>query len=254
MKVYPILLLVSTTYGLHLECKGRGPPLYFSTGLYGKMPRFLYSKVMRELEKDFTVFTCPDGIDEKEGGFSAIADEIGSETVALVCHSSIDKSVLSSPRLEKAVLCDPAVFPEISLPFLREDPFLSPPSVSVSCPVLVIRTESAYDTFIPSSFLPKLEGQEVSEVIFQNAGHADLLDGRWSFFSEKLSFLKSRKRIVSFSEWGSKPSSSELDTSSLVGDEYRQAVCSIISRFLLPSNFRGQSVVEDVLDVPCSDD
>ena len=40
--------------------KGSGPPLLFSTGLFGSMPNFLYSNIQNKLSKNFTLLLNKD--------------------------------------------------------------------------------------------------------------------------------------------------------------------------------------------------
>lgn len=39
----------------NIYLKGKGPPLIFSTGLFGAMPNFLYSNLQNQLSKNFTL-------------------------------------------------------------------------------------------------------------------------------------------------------------------------------------------------------
>jgi hypothetical protein len=150
------------------------------------------------LEKEFTVLTCEDGfscVDE-------VADQIGCETVGLLTHSSFDASLLDSKRIEKAVLCDPAIFPDLERSVRSLS--LQPQSVSVSFPTLILKTNSTYDTFIPYPFDADIQSSEeetdITTLTF-NMGHADLLDKQWSFFADKTPFLKPTNPIQPFQSW-----------------------------------------------------
>lgn len=198
-----VLLLSSfscSAAALTFQRRGRGPPLLFSTGLAGTMPRYLYKDVITRLEKDFTVFTCPEARSMDE-----LADAIGARTVALVTHSSFRPELLLSNRVERAVLCDPAMVPDAEESVRRGR--LSPQAVRVPCPTLVIRTESAYESgFIPSAFDARLLADDLRTVTIGDAGHADLLDDRWAALGARASGMLrgkgvGRRRMAPFQTW-----------------------------------------------------
>ena len=250
-----LCLLASLSVVSSLTCKGSGPPLFFSTGLSNSMPRFLYTDLRSNLETDFTVFTGGSDLTSMD----EIADEIGAETVALVTHSSFRPSLLLSERVERAVLCDPALFPDPETS-LKKGSLVSQ-TIEVPCPCLVLKTDSAYDGFIPPSFDPSLlSNKRGDDVVFRRveAGHADLLDERWSFLASKIDTLRKKEELSSFSTWDGVQKESTTPFSFAAGflfgggekrrrkerNAYRKEVVSQIRSFLL-----GEDEETDVVTV-----
>jgi hypothetical protein len=222
---YLFPLFFSPTSSLQLVSRGDGPPLFFSTGLFGTMPRFFYSSLCKKLEKNFTVFTGKD-----VNSLGEVADEIGVKKVALLTHSSFHPSFLGSGRVESAVLCDPVTFPSLDLTREERAPFLSPKEVDVEIPLLVLRTKSAYDTFIPSTFDPSFLGSS-TVLTFETPGHASLLDDAYSSLADRLPTLGRKRQLTDFSKW--KKDKSVRFSSRIENDLYRSEVATMISDFIL---------------------
>lgn len=216
------------TIGLY----GKGPPVVFSTGLYGAMPKFLYDDLFRKMSKNVTLVK-PSGPGMSEGTMERICDALGVKEVGFFSHSSFDPSVLSSPRIKSAVLCDPVCFPSIS-PFGVER--FASPSVSVSAPVLVLRAENTYaiDPPIPDYLSPSPYGDTPwRSVTLPGVGHADLLDNVWADIGAKLlpwinGPSPESKEWKDWEETGSKERASKK-----IRDAYRKEVASLAANHLL---------------------
>ena len=178
--------------GRRAHLAGSGPPVVFSTGLFGTMPGFFYSDLFRLMKQNVTLVTL-DGRVTSQNDIKRVANALGVSDVGLMTHSSFDASVLGSPYIRSAVLCDPIVVPSmVGIPLASSEPF-APTSVDASYPVLAIRAERAYDaktvdTVIPD-FLeprPKDGGANWRVVTIDGVGHADMLDDTWAGIGAKL--------------------------------------------------------------------
>ena len=164
---------------------GTGPPVIFSTGLFGTMPSFFYSDLFKLIKHNVTLVTLDSGVLNKEN-VKNVASALGVSEVGFMSHSSFDASVLSSPFIRSAVLCDPIALPSIvGVPFASSEPFASA-SVDASYPVLTIRAERAYnamqiDTPIPEFLEPKPKDEDNWRTeTLPGVGHADVLDDAWA--------------------------------------------------------------------------
>ena len=182
--LFPRTTLRLPSSGQEVSLFGRGPPTMFSSGLFGLMPRRLYTRLFSDLMPRTTLVVLNDARPVTRRTFEDTADSLGVETLGFFSHSAIDGSILESPRVERAVVCDPVVVPRI--------PFLPPPPpprssalVAGSFPVrtLVVRAGQAYDpavtTPIPEFLFPLVMTDARIET-FPNVGHADLLDDAWA--------------------------------------------------------------------------
>ena len=170
--------------GLTLSLYGDGPPVLFCPGLFGTVPHWIYSDFLGEVaDRNVTVVVARGWGGALAPPLSArtmdeVADALAVDAVALVAHSSVRREVLESPRLRRAVLCDPVVVPELD--GLR----LAGPRVRSGTPFLVVRAgrahgdDDAYGPGIPDYLSPRLDQSEV--VTFERMGHADLLDDAWA--------------------------------------------------------------------------
>lgn len=169
-----------TQDGQRITLHGSGPPVLFSSGLFGTMPRRLYTSLFSELGKDITLVVPEDVTPVTAATVDAVADALAVDRIALLSHSSIDSNILNSPRIKAAVLCDPVVVP--NLDWMQGG--LVPPVSSPSYPIRVLRAELAYDgesPGIPNMISPSFdESVDVSERTFGGVGHADLLDDTWA--------------------------------------------------------------------------
>tara|TARA_A100001015_G_scaffold299445_1_gene383517 strand:- start:1524 stop:2285 length:762 start_codon:yes stop_codon:yes gene_type:complete len=161
---------------------GNGPPVLFSSGLYGSMPKFLYNDLFSLMKRNVT-FVKLDRPFETPEILKEVVDALGVEKVGFFSHSSFNPNVLTSPLLSSAVLCDPVVFPTIGF---GSDPFMSP-ELDITVPVLSIRAELSYDkTKIDSSGIPNyleprpIDSSKWKSELYEGVGHADMLDDVWA--------------------------------------------------------------------------
>ena len=173
---------ISTKSGGKATLYGNGPPVVFSSGLYGSMPKFLYNDLFSLMKRNVTLVKLDRPFVTSEL-LKEVADALGVEKVGFFSHSSFNPNVLTSPVLNSAVLCDPVVMPNIGF---GTNPF-TPPELDITASVLSIRAELSYDeTKIESSGIPEyLEPRPFDDTKWQvisypGVGHADVLDDMWA--------------------------------------------------------------------------
>lgn len=156
---------------------GSGPPVVFSSGLFGLMPRRLYTSLFRELETDLTLVVLDDVAPVTVDVVEKISDALGVDQVGFLSHSSFDGRILESPRVGSVVLCDPVTMPTMGAGLQLEKKRVESPSLDA----LVIKAEHSYDGEdgppIPEYLLPDMLSSR--ELMFPGVGHADVLDEPW---------------------------------------------------------------------------
>ena len=109
--------------GVHRQLRGRrericvrgtsGPPIVVSSGLFSLMPSLTYSKFFQALQdQNLTLITTDSIRPMTRELFEDIAHTLNVNAVGFLAHSSFDKTILCSPALHAAVLCDPVVLPD----------------------------------------------------------------------------------------------------------------------------------------------
>lgn len=186
----------------------QGPPVLFSPGLFGTMPRQIYTDFLRALARNVTVVVV-DGADAVTAPVvDDVARTLAVDRVAFVSHSSFDARILLSDRVGAAVLCDPVVLPSYDW----AGGWVPPETSRV---VKILRAGLAYDgtraTPIPDFLSPGVAPESPTRV-FDGVGHADLLDDRWAEAGARaLPFMKGMAADpdpVRFEDWSRGASSS----------------------------------------------
>lgn len=193
--------------GKQVSFYGRGPPVVFSSGLFGMMPRRLYTRLFRNLKQRATLVVLDDVAPVTAQVVSDVADTLGVDAVGFFSHSSIDASILDSPRVHRAVICDPVVLPEVDMTGL------TPVSASGTVPTLVLRAGMAYDDVagsvgIPEIISPSFDAPVIEET-YEGVGHADMLDDTWAELGPRvlpwMRGVSTPTTTVPFAEWSSLP-------------------------------------------------
>lgn len=162
---------LKTQDGQRLTLHGSGPPVLFSSGLFGTMPRRLYTSLFAELTKDLTLVVPEDLSPVTKATVDAVANALAVDKIAFFSHSSIDSNIFDSDRIQSAVLCDPVVLPNVD--WMRGG--LVPPDSPPSYPIRILRASLSYDRDtpgIPSMISPSFyEGSDVTVRTFDGMGH-----------------------------------------------------------------------------------
>lgn len=187
--------------GKTIQLKGNGPPLLFSTGLFGTMPNFLYNNIQNKLSKNFTLLLNVDYKPFELSDIDNIIDEIEVDYLSFFAHSSIDSKILESDNFNKIIVCDPITVPNFNL-----DGF-SNQKIKPSASILSIKAEKLYnsDLTLPQYQDPIILNKKlINEIIYTDVGHPDILDNIWAdlaIFSRLWKGATSTKNIKKFKEW-----------------------------------------------------
>lgn len=211
--------------GAQVSLYNEGPPVLFSSGLFGTMSRRIYSDLFRELT-DITLIVLDDLAPVRKNTLEETADALGVETIGFLSHSSIDVDVLSSSRLQSAVLCDPVAIPTFDASSMS----LQQTRVKCTAPVLVVRAGNAYrtETPIPKFLAPDVECRVES---LGNVGHADVLNDFYADLAPKMFpwMRGTTQPLESFAAWSERDEPVDRQTRA----QYRTAIAQLASRHFL---------------------
>lgn len=161
---------------------GRGPPVLFSTGLFGTMPHWIYSEFFKQMTPNVTMVVLNGPSPLTGDRIEEIADAVAVDRIGFFAHSSTDRLILDSPRVGSVVLCDPVVMPQVSLSLE-----MTSSEVNNPVPFLVMRAGQSYASDdgggpspIPDYLGPNLPSDSTTTITFDGMGHADLLDDTWA--------------------------------------------------------------------------
>lgn len=167
--------------GGSVSLHGRGPPVLFSTGLFGTMPHWIYSEFFKQMTPNVTMVVLNGPSPLTGDRIEEIADAVAVDRIGFFAHSSTDRLILDSSRVGRVVLCDPVVMPQLSLPFQMISSEVVNP-----IPFLVLRAGQSYASIedgpspIPNYLGPQLPAESTDMTTFDGMGHADLLDDTWA--------------------------------------------------------------------------
>ena len=215
---------------------GNGPPVCFSSGLYGLMPRQLYNDLFLTLSKNMTLVVLDKIAPMTRNNVEDIAESIGVDRVGFLAHSSFDYEILESHRINRIALCDPIVIPNSVISF---DAFTTR-VIENHFPALVIKARDAHaskaELAIPSYLCPTFTGG-YEEVWCDGVGHADLLDDTWADVGARVfPWMKSaRPEMQPFTSWRTIPDRGGRDKHARKA--YRDEVAQrVITHFLALTN------------------
>ncbi|OUU16529.1 MAG: hypothetical protein CBB97_22605 [Candidatus Endolissoclinum sp. TMED37] len=210
---------------------GRGPPVVFSTGLFGSMPAFLYNDFCRLLKRNYTIVTIDDYGIMNLNDYEEIVDALNVKSTAFVSHSTFDTEILTSDFINSAVLCDPIGLPSVDLSGFKSAEVFS------SCPVLGLKAEKTYssDFSVPEYQYPIIKG-DYEEETYSNMGHIDVLDDWWAEFGKSYGFWDSVSADISdFNNWKFR-SGEGFSKTRLYRKSYRESMCNRIIGFIKEKN------------------
>lgn len=238
------------SFALH----GSGPPVLFSTGGFGTMPRIIYAEFCDLLKRNVTVIVPRDmqgimAIDARR-----LALSLGVESVGLFTHSSFDRNLLKSRYVSRAMLCDP-----ISFPIFRMSGAASA-LATTDIPTLVVRAarthgerdEAAGDGWtVPDAFRLVVEGEHVHDDSVEDVGHVDILDDLYANLANNNRWFRGmRMPTVPYIEWIQTRDAPRRDIAS-ARSAYRRAIAAKAADFFL-DDCAGDLC--DVDSVPCDDE
>jgi len=161
-------------------------PVVFSPGLYGTIPKFVYSNIFHGIS-NVSVVDSQFPLNKRK--FELICDQYEQDKMPLIAHSSIDADILKSHRLEKALLFDPATLP------LFSTSGLIPTTVHPRAPVNIVLTKF-YASFVKTAFQPNIENSSVLQLDY--GGHSDILDGLWPWVAQRMGIQSDPDNIEAY--------------------------------------------------------
>lgn len=218
-----------------------GPPVVFSSGLFGTMTHRIYGDLIRGLTARNLSIVVPSSMAPvTRSVVEDVADALGAEEVGFFSHSSFDVDVLSSDVVKRAVLCDPIVVPKFGIGSFFSSPLVEREDLSI----LSLRAGTAYDEAVRESapipdYLSPTVPKDTS-VVFDGMGHADVLDDYWAAMGPRmLPWMRpSSTPKKSFLDWAGPASASSAPKRSA----YRDEVAERASSFFLSEG--GETVAD----------
>lgn len=164
------------------------PKVVFSSGLYGAMPLKMYRTVLDPMYSN--VIDAPVPLTRIR--FENICDEYELDKLPLIAHSSFDADILSSHRLERALLIDPAALPSLGASGLVPVVLRPRAPTSVIC-------SKFYGSFVKAAFRPQIQG--ANRINLAYGGHSDLLDGMWPWVASVIGIDSDSKNVSKYRDF-----------------------------------------------------
>tara|TARA_Y100000816_G_scaffold50644_1_gene32258 strand:- start:4054 stop:4863 length:810 start_codon:yes stop_codon:yes gene_type:complete len=219
---------VKLSSGRTATLNGRGPPVLFSTGLFGTMPQQFYNEVIKNLKHNVTVVTLDGIMPIMPKDITDLADTLKVDTITYVGHSSFNPYLLETDRINNALLIDPIVIPELNINGVLSGGLnnIEGRSVTLDYPVVVIKSEKLYQSKLdlPRWQELKINGDVHSE-IYDGVGHPDILDDTWANVAKSTDLWGTAQgETMTFKEW----KYDSKNTIPSIRKEYRQYISNKI--------------------------
>ena len=196
---------VKLSNGKTATLNGRGPPVLFSTGLFGTMPPQFYNELIKSLKHNVTVVTVDGPMPIMPKDITELADSLKVDSLTYVGHSSFNPDLLETDRINNALLIDPIVIPSLDINGLLSGGLnnIEGRSVTVDYPVVVIKSEKLYESKLDlPTWQELIINGEVENDVYDGVGHPDLLDDTWANIAKTTDLWGTATgNIMSFKEW-----------------------------------------------------
>ena len=226
--VISLLTFFSSTINLNSGKKatlsGTGPPLLFSSGLFGTMPPFIYNEFLNNLKNNFTIITLNNVLPLEREDIEDVTRSISVENLAFLSHSSFNSDILETDKINSAVLLDPICLPNVNVYGLNSK------EIDVNYPILIVKSDKLYNSSpsIPIWQRPNFK-QSVEEVNYENVGHPDILDNMWANIAKTNGFWDTTNgEKQSFLDWNY-----NKDSIKKIRKDYREFVAEKCKSFIL---------------------
>lgn len=225
--------------GRNVKILGKGPPVVFATGLYGTVPYQFYNTIINECKKELSMVVFDDVSPVMKKDVEEAADAIGAQRVGFLSHSSLDLDILTSDRIEKAMLHDPITLPQLSLVGLETS------EVETNLDVTVVNAENLLKGKVPlpAFNIPIIEGN-CNYITDMDVGHSDMLDPFWAATARRFPLWNSdikKSSFLDYENWKFKKISDE----GLMKDYHRNVSKRIKELFAGKPKFLDIEVVTD---------
>ncbi len=185
--------------GRTVKVLGKGPPVVFATGLYGTVPYQFYNTIINDCKKELSMVVFDDISPIMKKDVEEAADAIGAQKVGFLSHSSLDLDILTSDRIEKAMLHDPITLPQLSLVGLETS------EVQTQLDVTIVNAENLLNGKVPlpAFNIPIIEGN-CNYITDMDVGHSDLLDSFWAGTARRFPLWNSdikKSSFLNYDDW-----------------------------------------------------
>tara|TARA_Y100000992_G_scaffold35830_1_gene20056 strand:- start:739 stop:1449 length:711 start_codon:yes stop_codon:yes gene_type:complete len=172
---------IKTSSGKKLIIKGNGPPVLFSTGLYGSMPGFFYNNLINELKKNNTIVTIDGFTPIVENTIEEVCNALRVNKIGYIGHSSFNPESLNNNYITSALLIDPINIPSINFNGIGNKPTV------LRYPTKIIKAKKLYygKKILPDWQNPNFQGNYTEEY-YEHVGHPDILDNLWANIAKSL--------------------------------------------------------------------
>jgi len=215
---------VKLSNGRSATLNGRGPPVLFSTGLFGTMPEQFYTQLIKNMKHNVTIVTLDGIMPIMPKDITDLADSLKVDSITYAGHSSFNPVLLETDRINNALLIDPIVIPEFDINGILSGGLnnIETTSISVNYPVIVIKSEKLYQSKLDLPTWQELEiNGNVQSEIFNGVGHPDILDDTWANLAKSTELWGTAQgETVGFKEW----KYDNKNTIPSIRKEYRQYV------------------------------
>ena len=135
---------VKLSNGRTATLNGRGPPVLFSTGLFGTMPQQFYTQFIKSLKHNVTVITLDGVMPITPKDITDLADSLKVDSLTYVGHSSFNPHLLETDRINNALLIDPIVIPTLDINGLLSGGLnnIDSRTITLDYPVVIIKSEN----------------------------------------------------------------------------------------------------------------
>jgi hypothetical protein len=219
---------VKLSSGKTATLNGRGPPVLFSTGLFGTMPQQFYNEVIKNLKHNVTIVTFDGMMPIMPKDITDLADSLKVDSLTYVGHSSFNPALLESDRINNALLIDPIVIPSLDVNGILSGGLnnIEGRVINVDYPVVIIKSEKLYQSKLDLPTWQELQiNGNVKNEIFDGVGHPDLLDDTWANVARNTDLWGAAQgETMSFKEW----KYDNKNTVPSIRKEYRQYVSNKI--------------------------
>ena len=219
---------VKLSNGRTATLNGRGPPVLFSTGLFGTMPTQFYNEIIKNLKHNLTIVTIDGAMPITPKVIVDLADSLKVDQIAYIGHSSFNPEILETGRINNAVLIDPIVLPNLDVNGILSGGLnnIDGRSVTIDYPVVIIKSEKLYQSKLDLPTWQELEiNGDVEVETYDGVGHPDILDDQWANLAKNTELWGTAQgKSVPFKDW-------KLDNKNnvpAIRKEYREYVSSRI--------------------------
>jgi len=210
---------------------GNGPPVLFSTGLYGTIPPFIYSNIINKLKKKLTIITINSIQPLTPFDVIDLTDTINVDSVSFLSHSSFNPKILELDKINNALLVDPIIVPSLNFTtifnnygfnYFNSNNNNNNNNIKIDYPMIIIKSEKLYKSKLDLPSWQELNvNGDLENIIYDDVGHPDILDDTWAELAKNTNFWGTATgKTMKFKEW----KYNNLNTLPKIREEYRQFV------------------------------